>query len=175
MTSFVSQPQIVSQQLLEPETEYTLVQFQNVVITGIPTQPTHEGDEAANWTVPTPALMFKDGRGREISIIIRQEEARTFKEVLEGHPERALLYDLLTALLGKLNIRIEGTFVHDLTDYRYLAKLRLKMQGDDQRMELACRPSDGLLLSILSNCPIYVKNELMDEFSIDIAEILGQR
>lgn len=175
MIPFASQLQtepVLSKQLPDPETEYTQVQFLNVVITGIPTQG---GDGDANWTIPTPALMFRDNRGREISIIVRQEEARTFKEILEGHPERAALHELLVALLGKLEVQIAGTFVHDLADYRYLSKLRLKIARDGQVVELACRSSDAILLSILSNSPIYVKSKLMDEFSIDITEILGQR
>lgn len=163
---------LLSKQLPDPETEYTKVQFLNVVITGIPTR---EGDGAETRAISTPALMFKDGRGREISIIVRKDEARTFKNVLERHPERAAVYELLVALLGKLDIEILGTFVHDLTDYRYLSKLRLKMAGDGEAVELACRPSDAILLSILSDSPIYVKNEFMEEFSVDITEIVSGR
>lgn len=178
MIPFASQLQtesVLFKRVPDSETEYTQVEFLNVVITGIPAQPVQEGDDARNWTIPTPALMFKDGRGRQFSIIIKQEEARTLKEVLEGRPERAALYELLVALLGKLDIPIIGTFVHDLTDYGYLSKVRLKMAGDGEVVELACRPSDAVMVSILSNSPIYVKNELMDEFSVDIAEILGER
>jgi bifunctional DNase/RNase len=161
-----------SEHLPDPGTEYTQVQFENVVITGIPDR---EGNGEETRGVPAPALMFKDDRGREICIVVRKDEARAVVQVLERQPDRPTVYEVFVTLLKKMGTEIIGTYVHDLTDYRYHSKLRLKMSQDDQVAELACRPSDAILLSILSGSPIYIKNEFMEEFSVNITEILGGR
>lgn len=157
--------------LPDPETKYTRVWFLNVVITG--GIPDFEGGRAEDGAISTPsfpAVMLKDS-SRVISIIVRKDEARNIKDVLERHPDRATVYELLVTVLRKMHIETKGTFVHSLRSYRYLAKLRFKMPGNGEVVELACRPSDAILLSILSDSPIYVRNELMEEFSIDISEI----
>lgn len=155
-------------QLLDPENKYTRVWFLNVVITGIPDL---EGGKAEGSVIPTPAIMLKDCGKRVISIIVRKDEARNIKDVLEKHTDRATVYELLVTLFRKMLIEIKGTFVYNVRDYRYLAKLRFKLPGNGEVVELACRPSDAILLSILSDSPIYVRNELMEECSIDISEI----
>ena len=154
--------------LPDPETEYTRVWFLNVVITGIPDL---EGGKAEGSVIPTPAIMLKDCGKRVISIIVRKDEARNIKNVLERHADRATIYELLLTVLRKMHIEIKGTFVYNVRGYRYLAKLRFKLPGNGEVEELACRPSDAILLSILSDSPIYMKNELMEECSIDISEI----
>ncbi len=118
--------------------------------------------------------MLEDRRRRTISVLVSKNEAHAIKNVLEKHPDRATVYEMQVTLLRKLRIEIAGTFVYDIENYRYLSKLRLKLPGKGELVELACRPSEAILLSILSKRPIYVKNTLMDEFSVDIAEIPGQ-
>lgn len=154
--------------LPEPETKYARVWFLNVVITGIPDLG---GGSAEGLLIPTPAIMLKDCGQRVISIIVRKDEVRNIKDVLEKHPDRATVYELLLTVLRKMHIEIKGTFVHSVRELRYLAKLHLKMPGNGEVVELACRPSDAILLSILSNSPIYMKNELMEECSVNISEI----
>ncbi len=156
----------------DPESQYTRVEFLNAVVTGIPER---DGDAEDNRAMPAPALMFRDDRGREISIIVRRDEARAFKDVLERHPERTTVHELVLALMRKLEIQLIGTFVYDLEEYRYLAKLRLKMPRTGDVMEMACRSSDAILLSVMTERPIYIKSNLMDEFSISMSEIFGQR
>ena len=154
--------------LPHPEAKYTRVWFLNVVITGIRDL---EGGRAEGLVIPTPAIMLKDSGTRVISIIVRKDEARNIKDVLERRPDRATVYELLVALLRRMHIEIKGTFVHNVRNFRYLARLHLKMPGNGEVVELACRPSDAVLLSILSDSPIYMRNELMEECSIDISEI----
>ena len=159
--------------LPELEAKYTRVWFLNVVITGIP--DLEGGTAEEGLVIPTPAIMLKDCGQRVISIIVRKDEARNIKDVLEKHPDHATVYELLLSVLRKMHIEIKGTFVHNVREYRYLAKLHLKMPGNGEVVALACRPSDAILLSILSDSPIYVKNELMKEYSIDISEISRPR
>jgi len=158
----------------ELEAKYTRVWFLNVVITGIPDSKGGSRAEE-DLILPTPAIILKDCGQRVISIIVRKDEARNIKDVLEKHPDRGTVYELLLSVLRKMHIEIKGTFVHSVREYRYLAKLHLKMPGNGEVVDLACRPSDAILLSILSDSPIYVKNELMEEYSIDISEISRPR
>lgn len=156
----------------DPECNYTRIQFLNAVITGVPDR---EGEGQEMHGMPAPALLFKDTGGREITILIRKDEARTVKDVLEGHPERATVYELVVALLGGLDMELIGTFVYDLADLRYLSKLRLKNARTGDIIEMECRPSDAILLSLLGKRPVYIKSTLMEEFSIDLNEIFAAR
>ncbi len=158
--------------LSDPEAKYTRAWFLNVVMTAIPNL---SGDTADGSSIPTPAVMLKDHGRRVISIIIRKDEARNIKDVLEKHRDRATVYELLLDVLKRMHIEVKGTFLYNVRNYRYLARLCLKIPGDGEVVELPSRPSDAILLSILSDSPIYVKNELMEEFSIDMSEIPRQR
>ncbi len=157
--------------LSNSEIDFTRVWFLNVVITGIPDM----GDGTDPRVVPTPALMLQDCEKRQISIIVGKDEAHTFKEVLEKHPNRTSIYETFVALLKMMHAEILGTFVHGLKDYRYLSKLRLRLSGSAEVAELDCRPSDAILLSVLSDSPIYMRNNFLEEFSVNVAEILQPR
>ena len=159
--------------LPDSEAEYTRVWFLNVVITGIP--DLEGGTTGERVVMPTPAIMLKDSGTRVISIIVKKDEARTIKDVMEKHPDRPKIYELLVSILKKAHIEIKGAFVYNVRNWRYLARLRFKMPGEKRVFELACRPSDALLISVLSDNPIYVRNELMEEVSIDTSEIPRQR
>jgi bifunctional DNase/RNase len=155
--------------LPDSEAEYTRVWFLNVVITGIP--DLEGGTKGERIVMPTPAIMLKDSGKRVLSIIVKKDEARTIKDVIEKNPDRPKIYELLVSILKKAHVEIKGTFVYNVRNWRYLARLRFKMPRDNKVSELACRPSDALLVSILSDSPIYISNELMEEVSIDTSEI----
>jgi bifunctional DNase/RNase len=155
------------------EEKYTRVWFLNVVITGIP--DLEGGTTGERVVMPTPAVLLKDSGKRVISIIVKKDEARIIKDVIEKNPDRPKIYELLVSILKKAHVEIKGAFVYNVRKWRYLTRLRLKMPGEDKVFELACRPSDALLVSILNDSPIYISNELMEEISIDTSEIPRQR
>ena len=133
------------------------------------------GSETEIRSTPHPVLMLKDRKSRAISVLVSRNEVHAIRDVLETQPDRIMVYEMQLALLKKLHVKIVGTYVYDIESYTYLSKLRLKLPEKGELVELACRSSEAILLSILSHSPIYVKNELMDEFSVDLSEILGER
>lgn len=132
--------------------------------------PTFDEREGATIVIPTPAIMLKD-YGRIISIIVTKEEARNMKSVLEGQQEQPGACEVIASLVRSTGTEMKGTFIYGVQDYHYLSKLCFKRPDRVDVEEVNCKPSDAILISVLTDSPIYVRSDLMDEFSVGISEI----
>ena len=99
---------------------------------------------------------------RGIPIVIGIVEIFAIDRRLKGvEPMRPMTHDLLNTVIEKLGARIEKIVINDLKDHTFYARLFLSM--GDREIEIDCRPSDAIALSVAQNAPIWVADHVLDE------------
>lgn len=110
-------------------------------------------------------LTEKDG-DRRFPILIGEFEAQIInRRLLEEPPFRPLTHDLLRLVIEGLDGEPSEVVITEMKDHTYYAVL--KIQRGDQELEIDCRPSDAIALSVHYDppLPIYVSEEVLDEVS----------
>lgn len=78
---------------------------------------------------------------------------------------RPLTYDLLHSISEGFGIRIKQVVINDVQETIYYARLFLEMQSDSLRhvLEIDVRPSDGIILALMSNAPVLCTREVLEK------------
>ena len=106
-------------------------------------------------------LREEDGE-RTLPIVIGEYEAQSIAMALEKiAPPRPITHDLITNMLGKLEISIESVIITEIKENTYYAVLRLIR--DTEVIEVDSRPSDAIALAVRLGTSIFVKEAVMDE------------
>jgi hypothetical protein len=101
------------------------------------------------------------GGKREFSITIGTPEAAAIDRRLKGQPTlRPQTHELLSAVIEKLDGRLERIVINDLQDATFFA--RLVVRHDGKTVEIDSRPSDAIALGVANQVPIYVAEHVMD-------------
>ena len=95
-------------------------------------------------------------------------EATSIQLALEKHKlPRPLAHDLIVNILSGLNTVLRSVTVYKIEDATFYAYLRLEQFNDQeeviQELRIDARPSDAIALSVRTQCPIYVAEEVMKE------------
>ncbi|MCD6359119.1 MAG: bifunctional nuclease family protein [Dehalococcoidia bacterium] len=86
---------------------------------------------------------------------------------------RPLTHDLLCSILDTLMITMDSVIVSDLKDDgTFYAKLILNTSG--QRLEIDCRPSDGIAIAVRTSAPIYVEKSVLDKAGVLLDSEMGK-
>ncbi len=102
--------------------------------------------------------------GRSFPILIGLFEAGAInRRVTEEPPPRPLTHELLKSTIEHLGGAIEDVVITDLKNHTYFAVLRIRVNGD--MVEVDCRPSDALALSVHYDppLPVYVHEDVLAE------------
>jgi bifunctional DNase/RNase len=76
-------------------------------------------------------------------------------------PPRPLTHNLIDRVLEGFDIRVKSIVITEIVDDAFHATLTLEQNGHE--VEIDCRPSDGLVLSVLHKTPIFVTRKVLDE------------
>jgi len=107
------------------------------------------------------AVVLKGENSPPVPIIIGHCEARALMVAMQDEDfPRPLSYDLLEALLEKLDGTVTRLVVHSLKDDTFYANLYVETA--EQEWVLDCRPSDGMVLATRLGAPIYIKPQLFE-------------
>lgn len=107
-----------------------------------------------------------DGHARELTMVIGPYEAAEISRVLQGiSTQRPLTHELAFRLLGQLGGRLNEAVIHDLRDGTYYAELHVEHLG--ATLEIDCRPSDAIALSLRNKSPIFVLEKVFEAASSD--------
>lgn len=101
---------------------------------------------------------------RSFPILIGEFEAAIInRRLLEGAPFRPLTHDLLKTVIERLGGQPEEVIVTEMKDHTYFAVLKIRQ--NDQVLEIDCRPSDAVALSVhfTPPLPIYVAEKVLEE------------
>lgn len=113
------------------------------------------------------AIYLKEVNGtRTFPILIGEFEAGIInRRLLEDPPFRPLTHDLLRMAIIALGGEPQEVMITEMKDHTYFAVL--KVQQKDQLLEIDCRPSDAVALSVHYDppLPIFVSEQVLDEVS----------
>ncbi|MGB0344593.1 MAG: bifunctional nuclease family protein [Coraliomargarita sp.] len=89
--------------------------------------------------------------------------------------ERPLTHDLIMTLLDGLGAEVERVIVNDVEDSTFFARLIISMENELGRkiVELDARPSDSIVLALMSGKPLYASSEVLEKVD-DMTEILAR-
>jgi len=100
------------------------------------------------------AIYVEPQVGKDIQIYLTQ-----------GKKERPSTHNLIQSILEGYDIYPLQIVIEDVQESIYFAKLFLKKTSDDQKtiVEIDARPSDCLLLALLSNIPMFCTKQVLEK------------
>ena len=86
--------------------------------------------------------------------------------------ERPLSHDLITNMLDGFGAEVERVIINDVKNGTYFARLIISMENElgHKIVELDSRPSDSIILALLTNKPIYASDTVINKVD-DMSEI----
>jgi bifunctional DNase/RNase len=128
-------------------------------------------------------IYLKEVHGeRSFPIVIGSAEAFAIDRRLKGQPTpRPQTHELLSAVIEKLDARLERIVINDLQDHTFFARLVIRHHagpggttgggtasaagggGGGKTVEVDSRPSDAIALGVANNVPIFVAEHVLDE------------
>ncbi len=119
---------------------------------------------------PSFVVVLREAEGeRAFPIYIGPFEWHAIHRPLHGYtPDRPETHDLLLACVEGLGARLRQIRVRDLVedddgDGTFYGSLLLERGGEF--VEIDCRPSDALALSVRRDCPVWVSERILDRLS----------
>ena len=107
-------------------------------------------------------LLKEVGGERAFQIVIGSTEAFAIDRRLKGQPTpRPQTHELLSAVIEKLDGKLERILINDLQDATFYARLVIRHNG--KTIEIDSRPSDAIALGVANNVPIFVAEHVLDE------------
>ncbi|HET7559960.1 MAG TPA: bifunctional nuclease family protein [Limnochordia bacterium] len=92
-------------------------------------------------------------------ILIGDAEAKAIRRALAGEPvPRPMTHDLFKDVLDSFGAKVEKVVIHDLKDETYFARIYLRTR--DGLVDIDARPSDAIAVSLRTNAPIFVSEDV---------------
>ncbi len=78
---------------------------------------------------------------------------------------RPLTHQLLHSIFAGFDIKPLQVVINNIEDTIYFARLYLEQQVGEQKMivEIDTRPSDSLIIALMSNIPVYCRKEILEK------------
>ena len=103
---------------------------------------------------------------RLLPIAIGEFEAAAIQMQLEeDEPIRPISYDLLSSMLGRLQVDVRQVVIHTVRRSIYYAKVVVEKGHKIQDVD--SRPSDAIALALRTGSPIFVSRELLDKVGLE--------
>jgi uncharacterized protein len=117
--------------------------------------------------------------GKQPIVLLKTAEGNKFLPIWIGHPEaaailmklqgastpRPMTHDLLTEILGQLNVRVVQIAVTELRENTFYALITLTINGSE--VEIDSRPSDAIALAVRAGAPIFAADSVIEESAIE--------
>lgn len=89
--------------------------------------------------------------------------------------ERPMTHNLVVSILDGFEAGVERIIVNDVEDGTFFARLILSMENElgKKIIEIDARPSDSIVLALLTERPIFVARKVLDSVD-DMTEILAK-
>jgi uncharacterized protein len=122
---------------------------------------------------PVVLLREHDAPHRVLPIFVGGHEALAIVLGLRGEPpHRPLTHDLLAALIGCLDARVDHVEVTELREGTLLARLVLQARGGGRSLD--SRPSDAIALALRVDAPLFVSEAVLDEAGAIVPDLISQ-
>jgi bifunctional DNase/RNase len=117
--------------------------------------------------------------GKQPIVLLKTADGNRFLPIWIGHPEaaailmklqnasspRPLTHDLMTDILGQLDVRIVRVTVTELRDNTFYAAITIVQDGTE--IEIDSRPSDAIALAVRADAPIFADDTVIEESAIE--------
>jgi uncharacterized protein len=121
-----------------------------------------------NLVTQNRVVFLKEVHGeRHLPIWIGDFEAQAIAMELQGVASpRPLPYDLMKALIGDLDGRVERVLVTDLSQDVFFARIVIRLPN--RTVEVDSRPSDAIALAVRTGAPILVDESVMERAGVSL-------
>jgi len=112
--------------------------------------------------VGTYGLVLSEEFGnRRFSVMIGEPEAQSIALKMNNKKSpRPLTHDLIKSLLGVFEAELQKVLIYDMVNDVFYSELYIKK--DDNVLIIDARTSDAVALAVRSDCPIYIKPEILN-------------
>jgi len=108
------------------------------------------------------AVLLKGQEHLLVPIVVGHFEAQALVGAIQKKEfPRPLPYDLLQALLERMQGRVRQLVIHSIRDDVFYAYLVI--QTDGESFSLDCRPSDGMVMATRLGAPIYLTPGVVEQ------------
>ena len=114
-----------------------------------------------------PLVILNDSsKKRALPIWIGQPEAQAIARALEGfESQRPLTHDLMLEIVDLSGYKVHHIEINDLNDNTYYAAIILE-SSSGELVSLDSRPSDAITLSLKTDCPIMITQDVYDQGTV---------
>src|SRR5215203_2871481 len=111
----------------------------------------------------TPIIILKDINSETVlPIWVGAFEANAIAlEIEKIAPQRPMTHDLLRNLIVECNLSASRVIITDLLENTFYALIELNDKNGDA-VSLDARPSDAIALALRLDCPIFVRQNVLD-------------
>ncbi len=112
--------------------------------------------------VGTYGLVLSEEFGnRRFSVMIGEPEAQSIALKMNNKKSpRPLTHDLIKTLLNVFDAELQKILIYDMVNDVFFSELHILK--DDNVLIVDARTSDAVALAVRSDCPIYIKSEILD-------------
>ncbi len=117
--------------------------------------------------------------GKQPIVLLKTAEGNKYLPIWIGHPEaaailmklqgastpRPMTHDLLTDILGQLEVQLLRITVTELKESTFYASITFQQDGSE--IEVDSRPSDAIALAVRAEAPIFVADQVIEESAIE--------
>jgi bifunctional DNase/RNase len=118
-------------------------------------------------TTNSPIVLLKDVRSEAmLPIWVGPFEANSIAtEIEKVAPQRPMTHDLLRNTIRQLGGSVERVTVTELRENTFFALIEIRVR--DEVVLVDARPSDAIALALRVDCPIFIRDEVMETSRLD--------
>jgi uncharacterized protein len=118
-------------------------------------------------TSNSPIVLLKDvGSEAMLPIWVGPYEANSIASEIEKiSPQRPMTHDLLRNVINQMGGTVKRVVVTDLRDYTFYAVIEIITA--ERLVFLDSRPSDAIALALRVDCPIFIREEVLESSRIE--------
>ena len=106
---------------------------------------------------------------RKLPLIIKPSDAQRIAIEIEGiKPPRPLTHDLFKSINDSYGIDIQEVYIYAILEGIFYTKL-VTSNGIEE-VEIECTAGDGIAISIVFDCPLYVSKEVLDISGVNVSD-----
>ncbi len=121
--------------------------------------------------VGTYGLVLSEENGnRRFSVMIGEPEAQSIALKMNNKKSpRPLTHDLIHSILNSFEAVLQKVVIYDMVNDVFFSELYIVKEGNP--LVIDARTSDAVALAVRSDCPIYIKSEILEIVGTEIEPI----
>jgi bifunctional DNase/RNase len=112
-------------------------------------------------------VLSEESGSRRFSVMIGEPEAQSIALKLNNRQSpRPLTHDLILTLLSVFGAKIEKVLIYEMINDVFYSELHLRKS--EMSMVVDARTSDAIALAVRSECPVFIKEEIMNVVGMEV-------